>query len=61
MNSTDILIRAFGYGTDLSTVTLAEIEDAFVDAGYSKEDAEEEAAFQDGRILPNKIRIHRNR
>jgi hypothetical protein len=59
MNATDILIENFGYGKDLSTVTLAEIEDAFTSAGYSEEDAQEEAAMQDGRILPRKIRIHR--
>lgn len=55
-NPTDILIAEFGYGADLSEVTLAEIEDTFRAAGYDDDRAVEEAAMQDGRILPAKLR-----
>jgi len=54
---TTALTDAFGFGADLSRVTLAEIEDAFVTAGYSLERAEQLAAENDGRVLPKKLRI----
>ena len=59
MTRTQIMVEAFGHGRNLSDVTLAEIEDAFVHAGYSLENAEDAARDFDGAILPPKVRVRR--